>query len=194
MCNGMQPWRLPSNVHGHHANRMRGEEEKLLGSCVQGIRYVLEYKVEPRSVPGSCYTYMAKVYVPMIAQDLCIVCHDGPCHWESTMCLECIMACVRFLCTAPSAEVLRVWRELRDWRTPVLDEPGSSETHADLAAAYLDMGLLTDALKEATQALADSSRGEETERVAVTVVVDTKIGGPEIARRLDAALKHWSRL
>lgn len=65
--------------------------------------------------------------------------------------------------------------------------PEAAIAHTDLAAAYLEIGLLPDALVESAVAIADRAPAPHFAR-AVRVMLDPELAGPGVLRRLRTVL------
>jgi len=134
----------------------------------------------------------------------CILCDAALLDPADLICNDCVARVVMFVSTASELELVGLW--------PILDaarptDPSNEEDiaeaivqgaaelnvnaqgHADLAAAFLEMGLLADATSEGVTALRASAEIGGASKAALKVLLDERIGGKQIVDDFQRVLK-----
>lgn len=113
------------------------------------------------------------------------------------ICAGCAKEAAHLLLSDPSTMLATVWRgalqaaEPNAARRPAETGAGTetARAHADLAHAFLDMGMGLDALLHAARAILDPGSRRDSMRDAITVFLDERLGGRKVTERLREVLR-----
>jgi hypothetical protein len=102
---------------------------------------------------------VATRYPDLMLASVCMICQRGAGGGvavgalDGDVCLGCARRLGHFVLTADHPTLSSIWTHARPRNLASPVAVAAAETHADLARAYLDMGLLADALEDAARAL-----------------------------------------